>query len=85
MLRLVIFDLDNTIVDSDFDFAAIRAEIGTDQPILEYRAAAGEAVAEHGQAVIRGRHVNPVEDRVIAGAAFDGAIGNLVHNAIQAG
>jgi len=43
MLRCVIFDLDNTIVDSDLDFAAIRAEIGTDQPILEYRAAAGDA------------------------------------------
>jgi HAD superfamily hydrolase (TIGR01549 family) len=43
MLRCVIFDLDNTIVDSDLDFAAIRAEIGTDEPILEYRAAAGEA------------------------------------------
>ena len=43
MLRCVIFDLDNTIVDSDLDFAAIRAEIGTEGPILEYRAAAGEA------------------------------------------
>ena len=43
MLQCVIFDLDNTIVDSDLDFAAIRAEIGTDEPILEYRAAADEA------------------------------------------
>jgi len=43
MLRCVIFDLDNTLVDSDLNFAAIRAEIGTDQPILEYREAAGEA------------------------------------------
>ncbi len=43
MLRCVIFDLDNTIVDSDLDFAAIRAEVGTEEPILEYRAAAGEA------------------------------------------
>jgi HAD superfamily hydrolase (TIGR01549 family) len=43
LLRCVIFDLDNTVVDSALDFAAIRAEIGTDQPILEYRAAAGEA------------------------------------------
>ena len=43
MLRCVIFDLDNTIVDSDLDFAAIRAEIGTDEPILEYRAVSGEA------------------------------------------
>ncbi len=39
MLRCVIFDLDNTIVDSDLDFAAIKAEIGTDEPILEYAAA----------------------------------------------
>jgi HAD superfamily hydrolase (TIGR01549 family) len=43
MLRCVIFDLDHTIVDTDLDFAAIRAEIGNDEPILEYRAAAGEA------------------------------------------
>jgi HAD superfamily hydrolase (TIGR01549 family) len=43
MLRCVIFDLDNTLVDSDLDFAAIKAEIGTDEPILEYRAAAGES------------------------------------------
>jgi HAD superfamily hydrolase (TIGR01549 family) len=43
MLRCVIFDLDNTIVDSDLDFAAIRAEIGTDEPLLEYRAQADEA------------------------------------------
>lgn len=40
MLRCVIFDLDNTLVDSDLDFAAMKAEIGTDEPILEYRAAA---------------------------------------------
>ena len=40
MLRCVIFDLDNTLVDSALDFSRIKAEIGTDQPILEYRAAA---------------------------------------------
>lgn len=28
MLRCVIFDLDNTLVDSDLDFAATGAEIG---------------------------------------------------------
>jgi len=38
MLRCVIFDLDNTLVDSALDFGLIKAEIGTDQPILEYRA-----------------------------------------------
>ena len=43
MLRCVIFDLDDTLVDSDLDFAAIKAEIGTDQPILEYRETADEA------------------------------------------
>jgi len=43
MLRCVIFDLDNTIVDSDLDFAAIRAEIGIEGPLLEYRAQADEA------------------------------------------
>ena len=43
MLRCVIFDLDNTLVDSALDFGKIKAEIGTDQPILEYRATVGEA------------------------------------------
>lgn len=43
MLRAVIFDLDNTLVNSDLDFARIKAEIGTDQSILEYRASADEA------------------------------------------
>jgi HAD superfamily hydrolase (TIGR01549 family) len=43
MLRCVIFDLDNTIVDSDLDFAAIRAEVGNVGPILEYRDASDEA------------------------------------------
>ena len=52
MLRCVIFDLDNTLVDSDLDFAAIKAEIGTDQPILEYRAAAGEAEQRRVDAIL---------------------------------
>lgn len=43
MLRAVIFDLDNTLVDSNLDFAQIKAEIGTEQTILEYRASVGEA------------------------------------------
>lgn len=38
MLKCVIFDLDNTLVDSDLDFSAIKAEIGTTEPILEHRA-----------------------------------------------
>ncbi len=42
MLKCVIFDLDNTLVDSDLDFAAIKAEIGSDEPILEYRATRNE-------------------------------------------
>ncbi len=37
MLSCVIFDLDHTLVDCDLDFARIKAEIGTDMPILEYR------------------------------------------------
>ena len=37
-LKCVIFDLDNTLVDSKLDFGAIKAEIGTALPILEYRA-----------------------------------------------
>jgi len=40
-LECVVFDLDHTLVDSDLDFAAIKREIGTDMPILEYRAAVG--------------------------------------------
>ena len=43
MLRAVIFDLDNTLVDSNLDFARIKAEIGTDEPILEYRARVDES------------------------------------------
>ena len=43
MLRCVIFDLDNTLVDSSLDFARIKREIGTDQPILEHRATVDEA------------------------------------------
>ncbi len=42
-LGCVIFDLDNTLVDSDLDFARIKAEIGISAPILEYRAEADEA------------------------------------------
>lgn len=42
MLKCVIFDLDNTLVDSDLDFAAIKAEIGSPEPILEYRAKCAE-------------------------------------------
>ncbi len=38
MLRCVIFDLDNTLVNSPLDFAKIKAEIGSDDTILEYRA-----------------------------------------------
>jgi HAD superfamily hydrolase (TIGR01549 family) len=41
-LRCVIFDLDNTLVDSDLDFVRIKEEMGITGPILEYRAAAGE-------------------------------------------
>jgi HAD superfamily hydrolase (TIGR01549 family) len=55
MLRCVIFDLDNTIVDSDLDFAAIRAEVGTEEPILEYRAAAGDAEKRRVDEIL-GRH-----------------------------
>lgn len=43
MLRCVIFDLDNTLVDSDLDFAQIKAEIGTDMSILEFRATQDQA------------------------------------------
>ncbi len=42
-LECVIFDLDNTLVDSDLDFDQIKREIGTDMTILEYRAKADPA------------------------------------------
>ena len=38
MLKCVIFDLDNTLITCTLDFDRIKAEIGTDQTILEYRA-----------------------------------------------
>lgn len=69
MLRCVIFDLDNTLVDSPLDFAAIKAEIGTDQSILEFR----DTVGPEEQ-----RRIDEILDRHEAEAAaaselFDGA------------
>jgi len=52
VLRCVIFDLDNTLVDSALDFTQIKAEIGTTQPILEYRAAADEAEQRRVDAIL---------------------------------
>ncbi len=52
MLRAIIFDLDNTLVDSDLDFGRIKAEIGTDQPILEYRAGVDEAEQSRVDAIL---------------------------------
>lgn len=54
-LECVIFDLDNTLVDSDLDFAQIKREIGTDQSILEYRAGA-DAVEQRRVDEILDRH-----------------------------
>ena len=69
MLRCVIFDLDNTLVDSPLDFAAIKAEIGADAPILEHR----ETVGPEEQ-----RRIDEILDRHETHAAarsdlFDGA------------
>ena len=55
MLRCVIFDLDNTLVDSALDFGNIKAEIGTDEPILEYRASVDEAEQRRVDEIL-GRH-----------------------------
>lgn len=55
MLHCVIFDLDNTLVDSTLDFAGIKAEIGTDQPILEYRATVSEPEQKRIDAILE-RH-----------------------------
>ena len=70
MLRCVIFDLDNTLVDSPLDFSAIKAEIGADAPILEHR----ETVGPEEQ-----RRIDDILDRheTIAAAnsdLFDGAV-----------
>lgn len=45
-LECVIFDLDNTLVDSELDFGLIKREIGTDMPILEYRSSLDPAGQE---------------------------------------
>ncbi len=55
MLRCIIFDLDNTLVESDLDFALIKSEIGTDEPILEYRETLDDAGKERVDAIL-GRH-----------------------------
>jgi len=70
MLRCVIFDLDNTLVDSPLDFAAIKAEIGADAPILEHR----ETVGPEEQ-----RRIDEILDRHETHAAarsdlFEGAV-----------
>ncbi|MBM4085451.1 MAG: HAD family hydrolase [Planctomycetes bacterium] len=44
VIRAVVFDLDNTVVKSNLDFAAIKREIGMPPaPILEYMATVSEA------------------------------------------
>ena len=52
MLRCVIFDLDNTLVESDLDFALIKSEIGTDEPILEYRKTLDDTGKERVDAIL---------------------------------
>lgn len=52
MLRCVIFDLDNTLVESDLDFALIKSEIGTDESILEYRETLDEAGKRRVDAIL---------------------------------
>lgn len=68
-LRCVIFDLDNTLVNSDLDFARIKAEIGTDQPILEYRSSVSDVEKQRIDKILE-RH----EDAAAAGCTLrDGA------------
>lgn len=62
MLQAVIFDLDNTVVASDLDFAQIRRDIGIETgPILEYRD--GRATPEERD------HIDAVLDRHETAAA----------------
>ena len=62
MLQAVIFDLDNTVVASDLDFAQIRRDIGMETgPILEFRDT--QATPEQRD------HINAVLDRHEAAAA----------------
>lgn len=51
-LQCVIFDLDNTLVDSKLDFDLIKREIGTEMPILEYRASVGPAEQARVDAIL---------------------------------
>jgi len=51
-LECVIFDLDNTLVDSKLDFALIKREIGTEMPILEYRASVGPSEQARVDAIL---------------------------------
>lgn len=69
MLRCVIFDLDNTLVDSPLDFAQIRAEIGTDQTILEYRASVDEAERRRVDEILDRHETRAAENSDL----FDGA------------
>jgi len=69
MLKCVIFDLDNTLVDSPLDFAKIKEEIGTDQSILEYRDTVDEAEQKRIDEILD-RHESVAAE---ASELFDGA------------
>jgi len=71
MLKAVIFDLDNTLVDSDLDFARIKVEIGTDQPILEYRAKVDEAEQRRVDAILEAHEARAAETCELCAGARD--------------
>ena len=68
-LECVIFDLDNTLVDSKLDFGLITREIGTEMPILEYRASVGPEEQARVDGIL-GRHekVAAAECELLPGA-----------------
>ncbi|MBL7139508.1 MAG: HAD family hydrolase [Planctomycetes bacterium] len=71
-LKLVIFDLDGTLLDSPLDFDAIRAEIGLPAgvPILEALEDIGPADRARAEAVIDRHETEAVRaSRLIPGAA----------------
>jgi HAD superfamily hydrolase (TIGR01509 family) len=75
--RAVIFDLDGTLVESDLDFDAMRAEIGLRPalPILEQLEAADETLRARAEVIMR-RH-----EREAIGRAklIDGCLELLAH------
>jgi len=82
MLKCVIFDLDNTLVDSDLDFAAIKAEIGSSEPILEYRAGCDERERRRIDAILS-RHEERAAKSCALSAGAEALLEFLSENGVR--